>query len=496
MGNEIRIWLVFFLVMGVMGWYIIQILYCPYWSKEPVLHTYDWMRRFGFLNSTWKRGMTSHKYLDESGVRTWKSGDAGFSGAVGKMGNFLKREWIVGAGSGDISGGAFTRTFTLSAADLEKGVGRGAVISLYSLSKFPVWDASFSGGSDGSGGGGNGGDGWMMTYPIYYWFSESGWSCGGVLGDLVGESSRERSGETWKVDYLCVRRSVAKKERVEVVRKLFSTHLYRLVFPVGGGVGGKGAMDGIRNSALFRADPLDESMRKVVPVVRFGIVEVELAEKEVWPSSRRWAASRRKWVMMGGKDGTVVENRLWRAWVEGWFSGGGGGNGGSLGGFRFVGVATLSMWLDKMATGDWYVWVLFRPAVGGEEKREVVEEIEAVLCFRNERCLIEGKDEIRGMAGSGTEVFTLMASWFLGDVSLEEGRDIFRRGLREMRRVRKTFRVLRVECLGYNVGLLEALRVSGSELEIGRVVKRDWMAYYFYNRFWGEVEARRCFLVL
>jgi len=509
MGNEIRIWLVFLLVIGVVSYYMIQILYCPYWSKEPVLHTYDWLRRLGVLSSTWKRGMSSYKYLDFSGVRTWKVGETGYSGAVGKMGRFLKKEWISSSSSssGDISGGdSMTHTFTLSSAELEKGAGRGAVVSSYSLLKFPGWDASFLGGIDTSGGG-DGGDGWMMSYPVYYWFSESGWSGGGVLGDWMGESGRERSGETWKVDYLCVRRSMEKKERVEVVRKLFSTHLYRLVFPsVGGGRGG-GGMDNMvrRNSALFRSDPNDESMRKVVPVVRFRVVEVELAEKDVWPLSRRWKGGRRKWVLMGGKDGTVMQNRLWRNWLEGWYSGsGGGGNGGAMGGFRMVGVATLAMWLGKMATEDWFVWVLFSPLVSVREEGEggIEEEISAVLCFRNERCLMEGKDEIRGMAGSGTEIFTLMGSWFLAGVSLEEGREVFRRGLREMRRVRKTFRILRVEEMGYNVGLMDSLRVSspgvggGNGLMIGLVVKQYWQAYYFYNRFWGEVEARRCFIVL
>jgi hypothetical protein len=158
-----------------------------------------------------------------------------------------------------------------------------------------------------------------------------------------------------------------------------------------------------------------------------------------------------------------------------------------------------TMILDKMATDDWFVWVLFRPFVEEEETESggVGEEIEAVLCFRNEHCLIEGKDEIRGMAGSGREVFTLIGSWFLGGVSLEEGREAFRQGLREMRRVRKTFRILKVEMLGYNMGLLDSLRVSGNvELQIGRVVKQDWQAYYFYNRFWEEVDARKCFILL
>jgi hypothetical protein len=503
MGNEIQIWLMFLLVMGVVGWYMIQILYCPYWSKEPVLHTYDWMRRLGLLSSTWKRGMTSssHKYLDYKGVNSWKAGDARFSGAVENMCGFLRKEWISSSSSDwvDISGEEVTRTFTLSSAELEKGAGRGAVISSYSLSKYPIRDASFSWGSDANGGK-ELADGWMMTYPIYYCFSESRWSYGGVLGDIFGVGSngggRKKSGETWKVDYLCIRRSMEKKERVEMVRKLFTTHLYRLVFPDGGGVVKKGVMNGIRrNSALFRGDPLDESMRKVIPIVRFQVIEMELTEKEIWPLSRRWASGRRKWVLMGGKDGTVMENRLWRNWLEGWYSGGGGvsGNGGAMGEFRMVGVATFAMFMDKIATGDWFVWVLFRP-LGFEDGGE---EIEAVLCFRNERCLIEGKDEIRGMAGSGTEVFTLMGSWFIRGISLEEGREIFRRGLREMRRVRKTFRILRVEVLGYNMSLMDSLRVSGNgELEIGRVIKRDWMAYYFYNRFLGEVEARRCFIMI
>jgi hypothetical protein len=523
MKKELGIWLVFLLVMGVVGWYMGQILYCPYWSKEPVLHTYDLVRHLGLLNSTWKRGMTSssssHKYLDYGGVKSWKASDAGFSGAIEKMGGFLKKEWI--SSLGDISGDTVSRIFTLSSTELEKGAGRGAVISTCSLLKTPVWpvwpvyDTSFSRVSDTSGGGYLG-DGWIMSYPVYYWFSDSGWSCGGVLGDLLGgRNRREKSGETWKVDYLCVRRSMEKKERVEVARKLFTTHLYRLVFPdlsvLAGKGGGKGGGNEVRrNSALFRGDPMEESMRKVVPIVRFQVWEVELAEKEIWPLSKRWGAQgRRKWVLMGGKDGTVMENRLWRNWLEGWYSGGGGigGNGGAMGGFRMVSIATLAMFLDKMATGDWFVWVLFRPMGFGKEGEVEnmglgdAEEIEAVLCFRNERCLLERKEEIRGMAGSGTEVFTLMGSWFLAGVSVKEGREIFRRGLREMRRVRKTFRMLRVEEMGYNVGLLDSLRVSGSgyggnELLIGKVVKRDWMAYYFYNRFWGEVDALRCFVVL
>ena len=360
------------------------------------------------------------------------------------------------------------------------------------------------------------GDGWLMTYPVYYWFSESGWSCGGVLGDLYGNGkNKERSGETWKVDYLCVRRDMEKKEQTEVARKLFTTHLYRLVFPDFTARGGKGAIRGYRNSALFRGNPLEESMCKVLPIVKFQIVEVELAEKEVWPLSKRWNMSRRRWVKMGvggnrenGLNATVIENRLWRNWLEGWYlNGGGGSNGGAIGGFKMVGVMTYAMWLDKLKTGDWYVWVLFRPfsrgesGIGGDSNELGGEEIEAVLCFRNERCLVERQNEIRGMAGSGTEIFTLVGSWFKRGVSVEEGRDIFRSGLREMRRVRKTFRILRVEVLGYNIGLMNSLRVSGggqggNELKIGYIVKRDWMAYYFYNRFWGEIDARNCFMLL
>ena len=62
MQSEIKMWIGFFLVVGVIGWYMIQIVACPYWSKEPVLHTYDLVRRCGIMNSTWKRGMSSYKY--------------------------------------------------------------------------------------------------------------------------------------------------------------------------------------------------------------------------------------------------------------------------------------------------------------------------------------------------------------------------------------------------------------------------------------------------
>jgi hypothetical protein len=81
-----------------------------------------------------------------------------------------------------------------------------------------------------------------------------------------------------------------------------------------------------------------------------------------------------------------------------------------------------------------------------------------------------------------------------------EGKDFFIRGLREMRRIRKTFRVLRIEGLGYNLGLIAALSVSGGgevgTLEIGKIVNREICAYYFYNRFWGELDVRKCFILL
>lgn len=504
MQSEIRMWIGFFLVMGVIGWYMIQIVACPYWSKEPVLHTYDLVRRCGLMNSTWKRGMTSYKYNigvcggggSGNGIMLWKAGDSGYQGAIEKYAEFLKKKWITRGGED-----SYTRTFKLSAAELEKGAGGGAVISSYCLSKVPWWDASFSGGYDASGGG-VGGRGWMMTYPVYYWILEPGWSCGGVLGDLLGSGSgggNEKEGETWKVDYLCVSRGVAggvgekiaKKNGVEIVRKLFTTHLYHLIFGAGLGSGGKG---GRRNSALFRANPISESMRKVVPLVRFGVIEINLDEKEVWPLSKRNWDGRKSWVQVDMKNMTVMRMRLWKKWMEGWYSsgGGGGGNGGALGRFQMVGVFQWSMLVNKICIGDWIVWVLFSSELGEGD----MEEIECVLFFRNEWCLLEHKDEIRGMAGSGTEIFSLVGSWFARGISVMEGKECFRRGLREMRRIRKTFRVLRIEGLGYNLGLISALGVSGDLLEVGKITNREICAYYFYNRFWGELEARKCFIIL
>ena len=502
MKSELWMWLCFFLVMGVIGWYMIQILGCPYWSKEPVLHTYDLMRRCGIMNSTWKRGMTSYKYNvgirggvvvggGGVGVSIWKASDSGYQGAIEKYAGFLKKEWILGMGED-----SYLRTFKLTAGDLEKSAGDSAVISSYALAKYPWWDVSFSGGLDASGGGG-GGCGWMMTYPVYYWISEPGWSCGGVLGELLGSyGGNEKEGETWRVDYLCVSRGVAggggsgieKKDGVEIIRKLFTTHLYHLVF--GLGLGSEVRL----NSALFRGDPMSESMRKVVPLVRFGVIEINLDEKEVWPLSKRNWDGRKSWVQVDMKNMTVMRMRLWKQWMEGWYSsgGGGGGNEGALGGFQMVGVFTWSMLVDKIGIGDWIVWVLFSSVLGEGE----MEEIECVLFFRNEWCLLEHKDEIRGMAGSGTEIFSLVGSWFARGISVMEGKECFRRGLREMRRIRKTFRVLRIEGLGYNLGLIAELNVSGGVLEVGKIVNREVCAYYFYNRFWGELEARKCFILL
>ena len=502
--SEIGMWAGFLLVMGVVGWYMLEIIRCPYWSKEPVLHTYDLVRRCGVMNSTWKRGMTSYKYnigvgvgVGGSGITLWKAGDAEYQGAVEKYAEFLKKEWILG-----VEGDSYTRTFKLSAAELEKNAGGGAVISSYRLAKYPWWDSSFSGGLDASGGGVEG-CGWMMTYPVYYWISEPGISCGGVLGDIWGSGwGNEKEGETWKVDYLCISRggggevgSISNKDGVEVVRTLFTTHLYHLIFGVGGG--GSGIR---RNSALFRGDPMSESMRKVVPLVRFGVVEVELDEKKIWPLSKRNWSRGRKWVKVDAKNMTIMQFRLWKQWMEGWYSGGGGGggNGGALGGFQMVGVFPWSMMMDKVATEDWIIWVLF--SEGGLEGEGVMEEFDCVLFFRNERCLLEHKDEIRGMAGSGREIFSLVGSWFARGVSVLEGKEFFIRGLREMRRIRKTFRVLRIEGLGYNLGLIAALGVSGGgemgALEIGKIVNREICAYYFYNRFWGDLEARKCFILL
>ena len=97
--SEIGMWAGFLLVMGVVGWYMLEIIRCPYWSKEPVLHTYDLVRRCGVMNSTWKRGMTSYKYnvgvgVGGSGISLWKAGDTEYQAAVEKYAEFLKKEWI------------------------------------------------------------------------------------------------------------------------------------------------------------------------------------------------------------------------------------------------------------------------------------------------------------------------------------------------------------------------------------------------------------------
>lgn len=483
--EEKHYWIVFSIIGIFFAWYAWQIIHSPYWSREPVLHTHDFFFRCGIcFNRQWNRGMTTHKYLDEKGVVSYSASNAKpeeFDTCVAKYLEFLRDEYL------DVSSGSYRNEeieLTIPTAVLASGIG--TKISAYVGRGF----ADISGGGAVE-------EAWLRSRDVRVWYGggTSAWG-GGVMGEWCRTSGVESTGKY--VDYICGRRMDGKKHQqrqqmvAEIVRRLFTTHMYRVVF----GPNDTKTGSGVPGFGIFRDDPTSVSMRGVVPFVRFWIYEIVLDERFTWPRSRRISADRvgGKWERVS-EHWSVSKKRLWKKWVDGFMTG--------SSRLRFICMAMNLMELVRLDA--LHIWVNISKKRNEEEGQtrdrdtdgdEYEDEIVAVVIFKNDFIHCVGTNEIRGMADSGCDYFTVSGIWFAPNIGVREGYGLFVESVREMRGMRKTMKRLFIERMGFGCGLLDYFSMGAGGRIIGELTGRKEWAYYLYNYFLPGCDARDCMVIV
>jgi len=120
--------------------------------------------------------------------------------------------------------------------------------------------------------------------------------------------------------------------------------------------------------------------------------------------------------------------------------------------------------------------------------------IQAMYFYRDEKRYLLREGEVQGLELSGRDTVRWLATW--NGVGMEIERLVvgFHWSLRELVRVKKTYRILLVDSLGLNMGVLGG--GSGFLQKLG-VLKGEWLeGYYMYNRFYGSIDLRSVFLLV
>jgi hypothetical protein len=531
MISEAQWWLIFSLIAAVVVVFAVQVLSMPYWSKEPVMQKWNWLRKL--VQSPWKRGLSEHKLVckDVRSVMDEYDGVGLRNKEVDIYGRFsahLIENWRGAVdrveGTGASGGGGGIGGLAAASSGMKwkfEGENRrmkcllgldGVGVSWYPIVDIsdPGMDLSRDAGDEGKPGDAGGREhevGWLLSVPGLYRYHRRG-VFGGLLADIFGGGWEE--GIVHFVPWMSSRPSASPI----YLRGLFTTHMYRRIFYT----------EGKGDCALFCASPESMAMGGVLPVVRYRVFEFVLDESKIWPSSvRRGPSSVNRWVRIfknvdmdteldveldgdvGIKTGadmrTMSVERAWMNWMR---KLAGKDDVGALPDVRMYCVMSVAQMTAELKSGSLLIWAWMEDSRADDGELE----IKGVVCFRD--------TGIRGCRESGSgqaveEVFELCGLWYAIGVSVEEGGTRFVHALKELKRSNKNAARLIIPELGYGFGLLKWLGVkdsaaaglgggSGSGIGNGKIgnITRDpvWKAYYFYNRFYDEIPAKTAFILL
>ena len=303
--------------------------------------------------------------------------------------------------------------------------------------------------------------GWVVSQPI--WFR--------------GRSAVER---LWNTESLTVAAKVMNiKEKQSVTRNLFTTHHSRLVFPHALGMGFRGI--GNVNGVLFR-ERVGRTMLGVVPLVKFPVYEVELFDISV-VSKREMRKTAFLGRMVALNETILKDMKVMRALID-WY---GGLLAGGVHSMQACGVMSWEMLIRKIKYGFLLVFVWFSDSEEGG--------IQAIYFYRDEKRYLLREGEVQGLEFSGRDTVRWLATWSSGvGMNIERLMVGFHWSLRELVRVKKTYRILLVDGLGLNMGVIG---YGGGFLQKLGVLKGEWLeGYYMYNRFYGSVDLGSVFLLV
>lgn len=471
-------WWTLFLFCLVLGsWYVYWLCCVPYWSFEPVMKSYQFFHYF-FGNVPWKRVGHSKYYRDSEVItfsfgeevsETWSvSNEEERREVCEKWFAFMKLHY---PGLGIAKGISETVEWNVYLDEVWNGMmGSDTCLSCYAgVSRSGYEDIILGGRKDFLGG--NAGKktpkvsgtemGWVVSQPI--WFG-------------CRRSAMER---LWNTESLTVATSnLNTKEKQSVTRNLFTTHHSRLVFPHALGMGFRGI--GNVNGVLFR-ERVGRTMRGVVPLVRFPVYEVELFDIRV-VSKREMRKTAFLGKMVCLNETNLKDMKIMRPLID-WY---GKLLAGGVQSMEACGVMSWEMLIRKIKYGFLLVFVWFSETEEGG--------IQAMYFYRDEKRYLLREGEVQGLDFSGRDTVRWLATW--NGVGMEIERLVvvgFHWSLRELVRVKKTYRILLVDGLGLNYAILG----YGGFLQKLGVLKGEWLeGYYMYNRFYGSVDLGSVFLLV
>ena len=467
-------WWTLFLFCLVLGsWYVYWLCYVPYWSFEPVMKSYQFFHRI-FGNVPWKRVGHSKYYRDSEVItfsfgeevsETWSvSNEEERREVCEKWFAFMKRHY---PGLGISKGVSETVEWNVYLDEVWNGMmGSDTCLSCYTgVSRSGYEDIILEGRKD-----------FLGTDVPKVSGSEMGW----VVSQPIWFRCRSAMERLWNTESLTVAaKDMNKKEKQSVTRQLFTTHHSRLVFPHALGMGFRGI--GNVNGVLFR-ERVGMSMLGVVPLVQFPVYEVELFDISV--VSKR---EMRKTAFLGrivALNETILKDmKVMRALID-WY---GGLLAGGVHSMQACGVMSWEMLIRKIKYGFLLVFVWFSDSEEGG--------IQAIYFYRDEKRYLLREGEVQGLEFSGRDTVRWLATWSSGvGMNIERLMVGFHWSLRELVRVKKTYRILLVDGLGLNMGVIG---YGGGFLQKLGVLKGEWLeGYYMYNRFYGSVDLGSVFLLV
>ena len=454
--------------------------YVPYWSFEPVMKSYQFFHRI-FGNVPWKR-VGHSKYYRESEVitfsfgeevsETWSvSNEEERKEVCDKWFAFMKRH-LPGVSVNIVKGVSETVEWNVYQDEVWNGMmGSDTCLSCYAgVSRGGYEDIILRGrkdflGTDAETPKVSGEMGWVISQPIWF-HRKSGWGT---------DNGMER---LWNTESLTIAKSgMNTKEKQSVTRNLFTTHHSRLVFPRALGMGYRGI--GNVNGVLFR-ERVGMSMLGMVPLVRFPVYEVELFDRSV-VSKREMRKTAFLGRMVALNETILKDMKVMRALID-WY---GELLAGGVHGIDACGIMTWEMLIKKIKYGFLLVFVWFSDLEEGG--------IQAIYFYRDEKRYVLMEGEVQGMEFSGRDTIRWLATWKGVGMNMEGLTVGFQLSLRELVRVKKTYRVLLVDGLGMNMGVLG----YGGGLQKLGVLKGECLeGYYMYNRFYGSVDLGSVFLLI
>jgi hypothetical protein len=473
-------WWTLFLFCLVLGsWYVYWLCCVPYWSFEPVMKSYQFFHTF-FGNVPWKR-VGHSKYYRESEVITFSFGEE-----VSEMWSVANEEerrevcekWFAFMklhypGLGVAKGISETMEWNVYLDEVWNGMmGSDTCLSCYAgVSRSGYEDIILGGRKDFLGVDAeketpkvSGSEmGWVVSQPIWFHRKSGFWGT---------ETGMER---LWNTESLTVAGGVLNtKEKQSVTRNLFTTHHSRLVFPHALGMGFRGI--GNVNGVLFR-ERVGMSMRGVVPLVRFPVYEVELFDISV-VSKREMRKTAFLGKMVALNETVLKDMKIMRPLID-WY---GDLLAGGVQSMEACGLMTWEMLIRKIKYGFLLVFVWFSEEGG----------IQAIYFYRDEKRYLLREGEVQGLEFSGRDTIRWLATWSLVGMDMERLVVGFHWSLRELVRVKKTYRILLVDGLGLNYAILG----YGGLQKLGVLKGECLEGYYMYNRFYGSVVLGSVFLLV